>query len=211
MKNKIFAVLFLFITVMFFTAQKLNFKDKNFEKAAVENYDINKDGFIDGKEASQVSNLFLVKKGITSAEDLVFFTQAKMIVLDENSIATVSLKNMDVLQLFSCTHCKISTFRAESLKNLTSLYVNNNLIKTVSLKGLPRIDQLAISLNQLKAIDISDLRSLRKLNLEHNQLQKLDISKNQNLKNLNIGGNRMKETDIQKGSQTDFTIFGAEQ
>lgn len=211
MKNKIFAVLFLLVTVMFSTAQKLNFKDKNFEKAAIENYDINKDGFIDGKEALQVSNLFLVKKGITSADDLVFFSQAKMVVLDDNSISTISLKNLDALQLFSCTNCRISTFRAENLKNLVSVYVNNNFINNIFLKGLPRINQLAISLNQLKAIDVSDLRNLKKLNLEHNQLQKLDISRNYNLKTLNIGGNKMKETAIHKGSQTDLIIFGAAQ
>lgn len=211
MKNKIFAILFIFLANLFSHAQKLDFKDKNLEKTVIENYDFNKDGSIDKGEAERVLNLFMVQKGITSAEDLVYFTNAKMIILDDNAISNVSLKGMNALQLFSCTGCKISTFKAENLKNLASLYLDNNLINTISLKELPRIDQLTISLNKLKTIDLSALKNLRKLNLEHNQIQKLDISGNPFLQTLNLGGNKIKETNIEKGSKTDVTIFGTEQ
>ncbi|MBB4806102.1 Leucine-rich repeat (LRR) protein [Chryseobacterium defluvii] len=211
MKNKIFTVLSLFFTLSFFYSQNLNFKDKNLEKAVVENFDLNKDGFINQLEADMISNLFLVQKGITSTDDLVFFKNAKMIVLDDNAIPDASVKNLDKLQLFSCTGCKISTFKAENLKSLASLYLDNNLIETVSLKGTARIDQLTISLNKLKSIELASLKNLRKLNVEHNQIQKLDISGNPGLQTLNVGGNKMKESDIKKGTKTDITIFGAEQ
>ncbi|MGG5208480.1 leucine-rich repeat domain-containing protein [Chryseobacterium sp. MIQD13] len=212
MKIKIFTTLGLIISgFSLFCAQKLNFKDQNFEKAVLENFDLNKNGSLEKLEADMVTNLFLVQKGITSADDMLLFSNAKMIVLDDNAISNVSVTGLPSLELFSCTGCKISSFKAEGLKNLASLYLDNNLLENISLKGTPRIDQLTISLNQLKTIDVTLLKNLRKLNVEHNKIQKLDISGNPGLQTLNIGGNKMKESDIKKGMKTDVTIFGAEQ
>jgi len=210
MKNKIFAILYLISGLSLFYGQKLDFKDKNLEKAVLENFDLNKSGSIEQLEANRVTNLFLVQKGITSTDDLGFFKNVKMIMLDDNAISNVIIKNMDHLELFSCTGCKISTFEAENLKSLASLYLDNNLLEHISLKATPRIDQLTVSLNKLKTIDLTMLKNLRKLNIEHNQIQKLDVSGNPNLQTLNIGANKMKESDIKKGMKTDFTVFGAE-
>ncbi|MGK6342739.1 leucine-rich repeat domain-containing protein [Chryseobacterium sp. DT-3] len=212
MKIKIFATFSLIISGLSLScAQKLNFKDPNFEKAVLENFDLNKNGSLEQLEADIITNLFLVQKNITSADDAKLFTNAKMIVLDDNTIPDISITGLSHLELFSCTGCKITSFRAEGLKNLASLYLDNNLLENISLKETPRIDQLTLSLNQLKTIDITGLKNLRKLNIEHNKIQKLDISKNPRLQTLNIGGNLMKESDIKKGIKTDLTIFGAEQ
>ncbi|WP_228384314.1 leucine-rich repeat domain-containing protein [Chryseobacterium soli] len=210
MKNKIFAILCLISGLSLFSGQKLDFKDKNLEKAVVENFDVNKSGSIEQLEADRVTNLFLVQKGITSTDDLRFFKNVKMIMLDDNNISNVMIRNMDHLELFSCTGCNISTFEAENLKSLASLYLDNNSLQHISLKATPRIDQLTVSLNKLKTIDLTMLKNLRKLNIEHNQIQKLDVSGNPGLQTLNVGGNKMKESDIKKGMKTDFTIFGAE-
>jgi Leucine-rich repeat (LRR) protein len=210
MKNKIITTLFFILAIPCFQSQNLTFKDKNLEKALLENFDTNKDGAINQFEADRVENLFLVNKGITIVDDLPYFKNAKMIILDENSISNLSVKNMDHLQLFSCTDCKISTFKAENLKNLASLYLDNNQIENILLKATPRIDQLTLSLNKIKMIDLSSLKYLKKLNLEHNQIQKLDISGNLNLQTLNVIKNPLKETDLKKGA-TNVTIFGFQQ
>ncbi|BAP32906.1 putative leucine-rich repeat-containing protein [Chryseobacterium sp. StRB126] len=191
--------------------QKLEFKDKNLEKAVVENFDVNKDGIISQAEAEAVNNLFLVQKGISSAEDLHFFKNAKMIMLDDNAIPSIVMKDMDKLNLFSCTGCKVVLFKAENLKNLTSLYMDNNLLETISMEGIPKIDQLTLSLNQLKTIDLSQLKNLRRLNVEHNKIQHIDISGNPALQTLNVGGNKMKEADVKKGLKTDVIIFGTDE
>ncbi|MFC3158908.1 hypothetical protein SAMN05443633_10786 [Chryseobacterium arachidis] len=209
-KNKIFALLFFISALPCFRGQQLHFKDKNLEKAVLENFDSNKDGTINPIEAEMVENLFLVNKGIAAVDDLSYFKNARMIILDENSITSLSLKNMDRLQLLSCTNCKISIFKAENLKNLTSLYLDNNQIESILLKTTPRIDQLTLSLNKIKTIDVSALTYLKKLNLEHNQIQKLDISKNPNLQTLNVLKNPLQETDIKKGN-AHVTIFGFQQ
>lgn len=211
MKIKIITTLCPISGLSFFYGQKLEFKDKNFEKAVLGNFDLNKNGMLESQEAGMVTNLFLVQKGITSTEDLHLFKNVKMIVLDDNVISNILVNNLDQLELFSCTGCKTSSFKAENLKNLKALYLDNNLLESISLTGIPKIDQLTLSLNQLKEIDLLQLKTLRKLNLEHNKLQKIDISGNINLQTLNITGNKIKETDIKKGTKTDVTIFGAEE
>ncbi len=212
MKIKIFVTLSLIISgFSLFCAQKLNFKDKNFEKAVLQNFDVNKNGSLEKLEADMVINLFLVQKGITAADDLLLFSNAKMIVLDDNTISEISVKSLPHLELFSCTGCKIASFKAEGLKSLASLYLDNNLLENIWLLETPKIDQLTLSLNQLKTIDITSLKNLRKLNIEHNKILKLDISGNPALQTLNVGGNPMKEADIKKGMKTDITIFGFEQ
>lgn len=211
MKIKIFVTMGLIISgISLFRAQKLNFKDQNFEKAVLENFDLNKNGSLEPLEADLVTNLFLVQKGITSTDDLKLFTKVKMIVLDDNTIYSASITGFPQLELFSCTGCKMTSFKAENLKNLTSLYLDNNLLENILLKETPRIDQLTLSLNQLKTININSLKNLRKLNVEHNTIQKLDISENTSLQTLNVGGNTMKESDIKMGMKTDVTIFGTE-
>lgn len=210
MKFKIISSLLLISTFPFLQAQKLIFKDKNLEKAVLENFDLNKDGNITQPEADRIENLFLVSKGITVAEDLRYFKNAKMIVLDGNNIPDIFVSNMDQLQLFSCTGCNILTFKAERLINLTSLYLDNNRIENISLKSTPAISQLTVSLNKIKAIDLSSLKNIKNINLEHNQIQKLDISQNLKLQTLNIKGNPLKESEVRKGAQ-DVTIFGFHQ
>jgi Leucine-rich repeat (LRR) protein len=211
MKFKIFAILGLITSgFSFYSGQKLHFKDKNLEKAVLENFDLNKNGSLESLEADKVTNLFLVQKNITSADDLVFFKNVKMVVMDDNTIPAISISGMDHLELFSCTGCRISSFKATNLKKLSTLYLDNNLLENISLKEIPAIEQLTLSLNQLKTIDVTSFRNLKKLNIEQNRIQKLDISENTALQTLNIGGNKMKESDIQKGSGAHPTIFGNE-
>lgn len=211
MKNKIFITAVLSFTCTVFFSQNLTFKDKNLEKAVIENFDLNKDKAISKFEAEAITNLFLVNKGITSTDDLPFFRNATTILLDDNAIPNASIKSLNKLELFSCTGCKISKFEADNLPKLMSLYLDNNAIENISFRLAPRINQLTISLNKLKTIDLSSLKYLKKLNLEHNQLQKLDISLNKELQTLNLAGNKMKESDVRKGMKTDVTIFGFEE
>lgn len=211
MKLQIFTTILFISGFTLFPAQKLEFKDKNLEKAAIENFDLNKDGIISQSEAESVNNLFLVQKGITSTDDLRVFKNVKMIMLDDNIIPSIVLKDFDKLNLFSCTGCKMTSLKVENLKNLTSLYGDNNLLDSISLNGTPKIDQLTLSLNLLKTIDLSQLKNLRRLNVEHNKIPYIDISGNPVLQTLNIGGNKMKEADIKKGLKADVTIFGTEE
>ncbi len=210
MKNKIIPALSCIFFLSSFPAQQLVFKDKNFEKAVLENHDLNKDGKMSPYEADRVENLFLMNKGIASGEDLPYFKNARMIILDENNIPELSLKNMDNVQLISCAGSKVSVFTANNLKSLTSLYLDGNQIENISLQSTPKIKQLTVSLNKIKTIDVSALQYLKKLNLEHNLIHQLDISSNTNLESLNIMNNPIREKDLKKGP-ANVTIFGFDQ
>jgi len=211
MKIKIFTTLALIAGSSLFYSEKLEFKDKNFEKAVLANFDLNKNGIMEPVETGMITNLFLVQKGITSADDLRHFKNVKMAVLDDNTIPDIRIANLDKLELFSCTGCRLTSFTAENLKNLGSLYLDNNLMQAISMKGTPKVEQLTLSLNQLETIDITTLKNLKKLNIEHNKIQIIDISANTALQTINVGGNNMKESDIKKGTKTDVTIFGTKE
>lgn len=209
MKIKIILLLLVILVLPFSKAQQLFFKDKNFEKAILENHDLNRDGKISLSEAEAVENLFLMNKGITSAEEVSYFKNARMIILDQNNIPQISLKNMDQVQLISCAGSKVSVFTAENLKSLTSLYLDDNLIENISLKSTPEINQLTASLNKIKTIDVSSLKHLKKLNLEHNLIRKLDISANPVLQTLNVTNNPIRQEDLKKGP-ANVIIFGSD-
>ena len=206
MKNKIITILCSVFAVSLFSAQNLTFSDKNFEKAVLANYDINKDGTIDKSEADRVVNLFVSNKiQVRSATDINLFKNVQTVVLDGSILIGVDLKDLDYLTLFSCEACNLLTFKAENLKNLTSLYLSGNKLTGISLKNTPEISELAIASNGLASIDVSGLKKLRSLNLESNQIKSLDLTQNPELETLNINNNPLKETEVKRGKKAVTT------
>ncbi|WP_051289244.1 leucine-rich repeat domain-containing protein [Chryseobacterium daeguense] len=202
MKKKIFTTLLLLIAVSHLSAQKLTFSDKNFEKAVVSNFDLNKDGAIDQSEADKVINLFVSNKiQVRSAEDINLFKNVQTVVLDGSILIGVDLKNLSSLTLFSCEACNLLTFKAENLKNLTSLYLNGNKLTQVTLKNTPEINELLVSSNGLTSIDVSPLKKLATLNIDNNQIKSLDVSQNPDLQNLSFNNNPLQEENIKRGKK----------
>ncbi len=203
MKKKIFTTLCFLSAVGYFSAQKLTFTDKNFEKAVVANFDLNKDGAIDQSEADKVINLFVSNKiQVRSAEDINLFKNVQTVILDGSIIIGFDLKDLNSLTLFSCAGCNLLTFKAENLKKLSSLYLNDNKLSQISLKNTPEISELVVSTNTLQNIDVSSLKKLTTLNIENNQIKQLDISGNPDLDNLNINNNPLQEADIKRAKTT---------
>lgn len=203
MKNKIFTSLCFLIAIGYCSAQKLTFSDKNFEKAVVANYDLNKDGAIDQSEADKVNNLFISNKiQVRSADDINLFKNVQTVILDGSIIITIDLKNLDYLSLFSCAGCNTLNFKAENLKSLSSLYLNDNKLSNITLKNTPDISELVLASNALQDIDVSSLKKLTSLNLENNQIKKLDLLGNPNLESLNITKNPVNEKDVKRAKNT---------
>jgi len=202
MKKKIIPILYSLFAVSYFNAQKLTFTDKNFEKAVVTNFDLNKDGSIDQSEADKVINLFVSNKiQVRSAEDINLFKNVQTVVLDGSIIIGFDLKNLDNLTLFSCEACNLLTFKGENLRSLSALYLSGNKISQISLKNTPEIVELSVSSNSLTSIDVSGLKKLTTLNIENNQIKSLDVSQNPALEILNFKNNPLQESDIKRGKQ----------
>lgn len=203
MKNKIITILCSVFAVSYFSAQKITFTDKNFEKAVVANFDLNKDGAIDKSEADKVLNLFVSNKiQVRSAEDINLFKNVQTVVLDGSIMIAIDLKNLDNLTLFSCEACNLLSFKGENLKNLSALYLSGNKISQISLKNTPEILELVVPSNGLGSIDVSSLKKLTTLNIDNNQIKNLDITQNPDLVNLSFKNNPLQETDIKRGKQT---------
>ncbi|SIQ74019.1 hypothetical protein SAMN05880574_12318 [Chryseobacterium sp. RU37D] len=203
MKKKIFTTLTFLLAISYFSAQKLTFTDKNFEKAVIANFDTNRDGAIDQNEADKVVNLFVSNKiQVRSAEDINLFKNVQTVVLDGSIMIGIDLKNLEFLTLFSCEACNLLTFKAENLKSLKSLYLNGNKLTQISLSNTPEINELHLASNTLQNIDVSALKKLIILNLENNQIKKLDVSQNPNLENLDINHNPLNVADVKRGKIT---------
>lgn len=202
MKNKIIAFLCSLSAVFFADAQKLAFTDKNFEKAVVANFDLNKDGAIDKSEADKVINLFVSNKiQVRSATDINLFRNVQTVVLDGSIIISLELKDLDNLALFSCEACNLLTFKGENLRSLSALYLSGNKISQLSLKNTPEVIELIAPSNSLTGIDVSGLKKLTTLNIENNQIKSLDLSQNTELQTLNFKNNPLQEADIKRGKQ----------
>lgn len=202
MKNKIIAFLCSLSAVFFADAQKLAFTDKNFEKAVVANFDLNKDGAIDKSEADKVINLFVSNKiQVRSATDINLFRNVQTVVLDGSIIISLELKDLDNLALFSCEACNLLTFKGENLRSLSALYLSGNKISQLSLKNTPEVIELIAPSNSLTGIDVSGLKKLTTLNIENNQIKSLDLSQNAELQTLNFKNNPLQEADIKRGKQ----------
>lgn len=202
MKNKIIPVLCSLFAFSHFNAQKLTFTDKNFEKAVLANYDLNKDGAIDQSEADKVLNLFVSNKiQVRSAEDINLFKNVQTVVLDGSIIIGFDLKNLDNLSLFSCEACNLLTFKGENLRSLSALYLSGNKISQISLKNTPEILELVVPSNSLASIDVSALKKLTKLNIDNNQIKNLDITQNPDLVDLSFKNTPLQEADIKRGKQ----------
>lgn len=188
-------------------AQKVIFKDKNFERAAISMFDTNKNKSIEANEIASVTNLFLAEKNILIADDIELFPNVEMVMMDGNPVVGMQLKNLPKLGFFSCSDCKLVSFFAENLPQLNTLHLDKNKIRTIVFNNTPSIYQLTLSYNEIQDIKLDGLKKLKKLNLEGNQIKKLNLKSNINLETLNIVRNPAQDRDLILPSSNKFRVF----
>jgi len=72
MKIKIITTLYLILGLSFFYGQKLEFKDKNFEKAVLENFDLNKTEYLNLWKLGQLQICSLFRKELLQQQICTF-------------------------------------------------------------------------------------------------------------------------------------------
>ena len=83
-----------------------------------------------------------------------------------------------------------------SSNNITSLYCDDNQIKSLNLNGNTNLHELQCRNNQLTSLDISMATELELLYVENNKLESLDLSNNINLDMLFCSDNELTQLDI---------------
>jgi len=210
----------------FALAQKVQFKDKNFEKIVLDRYDLDKNGIIDENEHSKI--VILNTKGVTLStyEDVYKFNVRKL-YLDNSDIRNLTLKEIPTLRILSCINCNLNTFEVENMPNLVSVNISNNNLKKITLKNSPNIyrldarnnalskidfielnklEDLHISENNFDSIDINNLSQLTFLDISNNNFTMLDISNNLKLSTLLAFGNKLKDSKIKRNKDHKVEI-----
>lgn len=188
-----------FVTVTAFS-QKIQFKDKNFEKVILERYDKNKDGFIDNLEYPHITTINLKGTELSTYEDIYQF-QVRKLFFEDIPIKSLVLKNIPTLRILSCTHCSLTKLELENLPGLISVNINNNKLTDISIKNCPKIYSLSASRNLLKALDTSVLNKLEDLHVSDNNLQSLNLQNLSELNWLTIDNNHIKKLDISQNTK----------
>lgn len=181
-------------------SQKIQFKDKNFEKVILSRYDVNKNGIIDEREYASVTTINLKGIPIETYEDVYLF-RARKLLLGDFPIKNLVIKNHPTLAIIHCGNCDLTTFEVENMPNLYSIDINRNKLKSISIKNCPEVDYINVSGNNISEINVNHLTKLKTLYIGNNNLQKLDVQNLPKLKWLTLNGNHIKKLDISKNPE----------
>ena len=141
-----------------------NFPDAKFrEQMQSYSYDVNSDGFLSDEEISDITNLSLYGREISSLQGIEY------------------LINLEYLH---CNTLGIKEFNLSGLLNLKELeWLYNDQIDSLDLSGLQNLESLICSSNQLTSLDLS----------KNVNLKKLDLSLERDLLYLNISNTSLEE------------------
>lgn len=181
-------------------SQKIQFKDKNFEKVILSRYDTNKNGIIDENEYASVTTINLRGIQIESYEDVYLF-RARKLLLGDFPIKNLVIKNHPTLAIIHCGSCDLTTFEVENMPRLYSIDVYRNKLKNISIKNCPEVDHINVSDNNISEINVDHLTRLEALHVGNNNLRKLDVQNLPKLKWLTLNGNHIKKLDLSKNPE----------
>jgi Leucine-rich repeat (LRR) protein len=193
-----FLSLTIFCPLIIFS-QKIQFKDKTFEKVILSRYDTNKNGIIDENEYASVTTINLQGIQIESYEDVYLF-RARKLILGDFPIKNLIIKNHPTLAIIHCGNCDLTIFEVENIPHLYSIDINSNKLKSISVKDCPEVDYLNVSDNNISEINVDHLKKLETLHVGNNNLKKLDVQNLPKLKWLTVEGNYIRKLDISKNS-----------
>ncbi|WP_144282224.1 leucine-rich repeat domain-containing protein [Chryseobacterium echinoideorum] len=184
-------------------AQKVQFKDKNFEKAILEEYDKNHDNHIDENEKKDIKTIHFRGVALKTYDDIYQFDISKLI-FEDMSINKLIIRDIPTLRNLFCTNCNLTLFEIENLTNLGSVYISNNSLKSFSIKNSPKLYSLDLSDNLFDVIEVNHFVNLESLYVSNNSLQNLNVQNLLKLKDLRIHNNKITKLDLSKNINLNF-------
>lgn len=117
--------------------KNIDFKDAKLLNALKNNTSINTDGDdgISRKEAELVKSLKIADKGITSFDELHYFTGLTELNISSNQIDHIDLSNLKNLQTLRCQNNQLTKLDISQNSALTTLLCNKNKIDTLDIRG----------------------------------------------------------------------------
>lgn len=194
----------------------IRFQDEKFLQAILENprntVDKNNDGQITEKEARTATVLDVRFAGISSMEEIEYFTSLtelycwgnQLTAIDVsrntlleifdcsfNSIASLDVGSNTVLEDFDCSYNQIASLDIGRNASLQVLHCNNNLLEYVDVSACPALTILNINSNRISEINFYENTALVELYCDDNLLTSLDLRYNKELEYLSCSQNQL--------------------
>ena len=179
--------------------ETIEFSDPIFEQYCLTEFDANNDGKISFSEAKRATNITINQKGISSIDEIHYFTELTQLVCNDNNLTSIDVSKNARLTMLYCQNNKLTSINVNNSK-LENLNVDNNQLTTLDLSGSPRLTTLKCDDNQLSTLDISKCPALTDLYCQANQLSELNLSRNTKLTILACSSNPMTSLDVTKNT-----------
>lgn len=118
--------------------KNIEFKDAELLKALIADETINTDNDKEGisrAEAASVEELNIAKMGISSFDELKYFTKLKVLNISSNQISSIDLSNLKSLNVLRCQNNQLTKLDISQNSALTTLLCNKNKIDTLDIRG----------------------------------------------------------------------------
>ncbi len=117
--------------------KNIDFKDAELLNALVADGTINKDGDngISRAEAQSVEKLNIANMGISSFDELQYFTNLTELNISSNQITSIDLSSLKNLKTLRCQNNKLTKLDISKNSVLTTLLCNKNSIDTLDIRG----------------------------------------------------------------------------
>ncbi len=189
------------------------FKDENFKKYCIQNYDADKDGFLTFAEAGAVQQMIVESLQIKSLSGIEHFTNLISLECQYNELTSLDVSKNTKLERLCCYDNSLTSLDVSKNTELDMLWVSNNELTSLDVSKNTKLFTLYCYFNSLTSIDLSHNTELRLLLLHNNDLTSLDVSNNLMLSWLDCRYNYNLQYIYLKEGQTivDMQIPGTSQ
>lgn len=180
------------------------FKDDNFYKCVIENYNKNFKTDYDvsysltKNELESITSLTCSNKNIIDTSGIEKLINLKILYLYDNDIKSIDLSKNVNLSSLSMDHTLLESINLNYNKNLTFLNLVSTNISKIDLTENIKLESLYIGNDNLSVLDLSKNTNLKTLLLYNNNIKELDLSKNGYLKDLFIVNDKLTKIDLSK-------------
>jgi uncharacterized repeat protein (TIGR01451 family) len=193
--RKFYIILFIVFAIKS-NAQIINFSDNNLKQALLAHevlLDLNGDSEISYSEAEAFEGtLNLTGKGISSCNELNYFTHVLKIDISGNLLSTLELTNLEALENLNCENNILEFIRIEDCESIDSLNLRFNKFTDFESLQAENVKYLDVRFNDFASYTLSGFPELKELLIQQfegdERLEYLNLKQLVNLENLSCFG-----------------------
>ena len=178
----------------------IQFQDEKFLQAILENprntVDKNNDGQISEKEARTATVLDVSLAGISSMEEIKYFTSLTGLFCYGNRLTTLDVSRHASLRQFNCSNNLLENLDVSACSSLTILNINYNRISEIDFYANTLLEELYCEDNLLTLLDLRNNKELKYLSCSGNKLSRLILYRHHKLGKSTIAEIREEYGDI---------------